>query len=211
MSKKIFSLIYGDRIQTAPQTKILPAEEFSTLLTAQEVFLKIQEDAKRYKREVVEECEKLKEEAQLEGFNAGFTKWTAYIAQLEDQIHKVRSELEKMVIPVALKAAKKIIGREVELNADTVVDIVANNLKAVSQHKKITIFVNRKDLSVVEANRPRLKALFENLEALSIRDRSDVNQGGCIIETEGGIINAQIDQLWLALEKAFDAIMKNKS
>ena len=53
-----------------------------------------------------------------------------------------------MIFPVALEAAKKIVGREIEASEDTIVDIVSNSLKAVSTHKKITIYVNRKDLEI---------------------------------------------------------------
>lgn len=208
MSNKFFTLIFGDRIHKAPQTKVLPAEEFSILISAQEVLQKVQEDAKEYKLDVAVESEKLKEQAQIDGFNEGFKRWAEHVVLLEQQIESVRTEMSKMVIPVALKAAKKIVGREIELKEDTIVDIVVNNLKAVAQHKKITIYLNRKDQVIVEENRPRLKAVFENLEALSIRERPDVKPGGCVIETEGGIINAQIDQLWVALENAFASLVK---
>lgn len=208
MSKKLFTLIYGDSVHTSPKTKILPANEFSKLVDAEGVFQKIKEDAEKYRQEVILECEKLKEKAQEDGFNVGFSKWAEHVANLEAEIQRVRTETSKLVIPVALKAAKKIVGREIELKEDTIVDIVENNLKAVAQHKRITIYVNRKDLAIVEANRNRLKGIFESLESLSIREGSEVNPGGCIIETEGGIINAQIDQLWLALENAFSVLIK---
>lgn len=208
MSKKFLTLIYGDRIHAAPHSKVLPAEEFSKLVTANEALQKIEEDVKQYKLDVAIESEKLKEQAQIDGFNAGFSQWTEHVARLEAQIESVRAEMSRMVIPVALKAAKKIVGREIELKDDTIIDIVINNLKAVSQHRKITIYLNRKDLTTVEKQRPRIKAVFENLETLSIRERSDIAIGGCMIETEGGIINAQIDQLWIALENAFTTLMK---
>jgi type III secretion protein L len=121
----------------------------------------------------------------------------------------VRKEFEKVLIPIALKAAKKIVGREIELSEDVIVDIVSNALKPVVTHKKITVYVNRKDLDVLEKNKPRLKQLFETLEAFSLRERADVKEG-CIIETEGGIINAQLDNQWRILEKAFDNLVKGK-
>src|SRR5262249_15045025 len=121
-----------------------------------------------------------------------------------------RHELEKTLIPVALKAAKKIVGREIELSEDTIVDIVSNLLKSVSQHKKITIYVNKKDLDSLEAARPRLKKIFESLEVLSLRERQDITPGGCVIETEAGIINAQLENQWRSLEAAFEKLMKSK-
>lgn len=208
MSKKFFSLIHHDSVHTAPKSKIIPASEFSTLMTAQEVLETVKKDAERYRITVAGECEQLKEHAQKEGFEAGFEKWTEKLAELETEVLKVRGELEKVLIPVAMKAAKKIVGREIELNPETIVDIVSNSLKAVAQHKKITIYVSKKDYEILENNRQRLKQLFESIESLSIRERADITPGGCVIETEGGIINAQTDHIWGALERAFEAMMK---
>lgn len=210
MSNKFFSLIYGEKNKIVPNKKIIPGEAIGLILDAQEVLVQVKKDAEKYKIEVAQECEKLKELAKQEGFAEGYQKWAEHIAKIEEEIIKVRTELEKMLIPVALKAAKKIVGREIELSENTIVDIVSNSLKAVSQHKKITIYVNKKDLDPIEASRPRLKEIFESLEVLSLRERPDIARGGCIIETEGGIINAQLENQWSALERAFTTLMKKK-
>lgn len=176
-----------------------------------EVLNTIREDAEKYREEVAIECEALKEQAQKEGYEEGFKSWLEHIKKLEDEITNVRAEMQKMMVPIAMKAAKKIVGREIELSEDTIVDIVSVSLKPVSTHKKITIYVNKKDLEILEKNKPKLKSLFEVLEAFTLRERSDITQGSCIIETEGGIINAQIENQWRTLEKAFDQLIKTKT
>lgn len=210
MSKKFFTLIHGDSIHIAPKTKVVPEKEYSTLISAAEALDAVKNDAEKYKMQVAKECEAIKAKAEKDGFAEGFVKWTEQIAQLEAEIKKVRKDLETMLAPVALKAAKKIVGREIELSQDTIVDIVSTALKAVSQHKKITIWANKKDLEALDANRNKLKQIFENLEALSIKERADIAPGGCVIETEGGIINAQLENQWRVLEKAFENFMKKK-
>ena len=210
MSKKFLSLIHGDKVRIAPKTKVIPAAEFSTLVSAGEVLDKVKVDASLYKKEVVAEIEILKEQAQKEGYEAGFQAWAELVAKLEEEVSKVRGDMEKILTPVVLEAAKKIVNREIELSENTIVDIVTGTLKAVSQHKKITIYVNKKDIDALEANRTRLKDVFENLEVLSLRPRADIAQGGCVIETEGGIINAQLENRWCSLESAFATLMKSK-
>lgn len=211
MKRKFFTLIRGDTIQLAPEAKIIPAEEFSALLEAKEMLKQVQEDAEDYKLKVQAEAEQLKIEAQKEGYAEGFKAWGEAIAALEAQINQVQSDIQKTLAPIALKAAKKIVGREIELNEDAIVDIVSNSLKAVSTHHKITIYVNRKELAILEANRPRLKEIFESLQSLSLRERADIAPGGCIIETEGGIINAQLENQWRVLENAFETLLKQYS
>lgn len=209
MSKKCFTLINGSQIILRRKRKVIPAKEFSEILSAEQVLEKVKEDAENYRLQVVKDCEKLKEAAQQEGFDQGFREWQQHIAALENEVIQVRKDLEKMLIPVALKAAKKIVGREIELSEETIVDIVSNALKQVAQHKKVTIYVNPKDLEKLESSRLRLKKIFEGLEVLSLRQRGDITPGGCVIETEGGIINAQIENQWRSLEQAFEKVMIN--
>jgi type III secretion protein L len=211
VSKKLFSLVFADKETINLDKHIIPADSISHLMDALELVSKVKKDAEQYKEAVALECEKLKAAAQVEGFNEGYQQWADHIAKLEEEIIKVREETEKVVISVALKAAKKIVGREIDLSDNTIVDIVSTTLKAVSQHKKIAIYVNKKDLDPLEKGRPRLRENFENLEALTVRERPDVVRGGCIIETEGGIINAQLENQWNALEKAFTNMMKQKT
>lgn len=208
MSKKFFTLIHGDQIRLAPYQKIIPASDFSTLQEAESVLKKIQEDAEKYRLQVIEECEHIKENAFKEGYEEGLKQWAEELAKFEKQLQALHQDFQQAIIPVALKAAKKIVGREIELSEDVIVDIVASNLKAVSQHKQITIYVNKKELDILEKNKPRLRNLFEHLESLSIRPGDDIAPGGCIIETEVGIINAQMENRWRTLEKAFEALMK---
>ena len=144
MSKKLFTLIRGDSILASPKKKIIPADELSSLHNAAEILEKIKEDAKDYRLLVAKESEDVKENAFKEGYEEGFNQWTEQLASFEKALEALRNEMVKAIIPVALKAAKKIVGREIELTEDAIVDIVASNLKAVSQHKKITIYVNKK-------------------------------------------------------------------
>lgn len=210
MSTKFFSLLHNQSIHIAPKTKTIKANDFSSLLNAQELVTATQQDAETYKKEIVAEIEALKEQAERSGFEEGFKQWTDKILELENEIKQVRKEVEKAIIPVALKAAKKIVGRELELSENAILDIVSSNLKAVATHRKITIYVNKKDVEILEAHRPRLKDLFESLEVMYIRERADIERGGCVIETEGGIINAKLENQWRVLENAFELMMKAK-
>lgn len=210
MKKNFFTLIYGDKIKAPAKGKIVPAQEFSTLLDAEQVLEHIKQDAERYRSQIIKETEEIKEASFKEGYEDGFQKWSEHLVMLEEQLEKIKLDLQKSIVPVALKAAKKIVARELEISDASIVDIVAATLKTVSQHKKIIIYVNKKDLESLEKNKPQLREVFENLEALSIREREDITPGGCVVETEIGIINAQLEHRWQILEKAFQGLAKKE-
>jgi type III secretion protein L len=205
-SKKLFTLIYGDAIHQAPEGKIIDQESLSKLCTAEEVLLEIKKEAEEYRQSVIAECEALKEQAHKEGFHEGYQEWAKHLSKMEEEIAKVREEMQKLIIPISLKAAKKIVSSELAIQPNAVLEIVSNALKSVAQHKRIIIYVNKGDLERLEKNKNKIKDVFESLESLSIRERDDVEEGGCIIETEGGIINAQLKDRWRNLESAFASL-----
>jgi type III secretion protein L len=205
---KFFSLIYQGELHTSEDEKVIPQKEFSILVNATEVLEKAREDAVRLKKETEEECEKLKEEAQKKGFDEGLATFNDHILNFEKKIKKLHHETYLQILPLALKAAKKIVSKELETHPDTIVDIVLDTLKPVTQAQKVTIYVNKADKELLETEKPRIKDIFEQIKILSIQERGDISPGGCIIETEAGIINATIENQWRALESAFERYKK---
>ena len=206
--RKFFSLIFGEEVHIAPGEKIVPAKEFSTLQKAGDLLKKVKADATLYTAQIAEEGEKTKESAFQEGFQQGLVSLNQHLFALDEELKRLREDVQKRILPLALKAARKIIGEELRLHPDRIVDIVLTSLKPVTQHRKIVIYVNKSDLQILEDNKGKLKKIFERLENLSIQERADIEPGGCMIETEAGIINAQLENQWRALESAFEAFMK---
>ena len=60
----------------------------------------------------------------------------------------------------------------------------------------------------MERKKKELKAAFEQVQSFIIEEKENIKPGGCIIETEAGIINASLENQWRALESAFEAFMK---
>lgn len=200
---KLFALLYGKEIHLNGSKKRIPASEFSLLQSASELIETVKQEAESYRIEVVKDSDVLRESAQREGFDEGFAQWAEQVRLLEEERKALQQAMEKTIIPVALKAARKIVGREIELTETTVIDIVSQHLKSVAQHKKIIIFASREDYSILERHREPLKKMFESLDSLSIQPKEGLTRGSFIIETDKGIMNAQLDQIWEILEKIF--------
>ena len=205
---KFFSLLSGQEVRAAPGEKIIPAKEFSSFLNAGEVLETIKKEAKEFKQEAEREAEEAKQKGYKEGFQQGLIALNKHLFELDRELKTLRGEVQEKILPLALKAARKVIGEELKLHPDRIVDIVLNSLKPVTQHKKIIIYVNKNDLERLEKGKSKIKKIFEHLESLSIQERDDIEPGGCIIQTEAGIINAQLENQWLALEAAFATFMK---
>lgn len=201
---KFFSLIYHGEIHPETEDKVIPAEDFSTLMEASQILKLAKEDIEQYKKNTAEECERLKEEAKQAGFDEGLKLFNEHLINFDKQLRLLRMDLQKQILPLALKAAKKIVGEQLDLNPETIVEIVIQTLAPVTQNTRFNIYVNKVDKEILEAHKPRIKNILEQVQSLTIQERSDVAPGGCIIETESGIINATIENQWRALESAFE-------
>ncbi len=202
---KLFSLISGKEVRLSPGQKRIPANAFSKIREAAEILEQVEREAFAFKKETAVEAEKTKEAAFQEGFQAGLDSLSKHLFALDEELKQLRNEIQKKILPLSLSAARKVIGEELKLHPDRIVDIVLNSLKPVTQHKKINIYVNKADLAMLEEQKPKLKQIFEHLQSLTLQERDDIEPGGCIIETEAGIINAQLENQWRALEAAFES------
>jgi type III secretion protein L len=195
-----------------PPNKLIKADDFSVLLEALDIVPLVQKDAKEYKEQVVREVELIKEQAALQGFSEGVAQWADQLAYLEGEAVKIKKNFEERLIPIAIAIAKKVVGKEIE-DQEGAVAIVMNTLKSVTLHKRITVYVHRDDVPLMEANKEKMKAMFEELEVFSFQERPDIEQGGCIVETEAGIIDGRLHIIWESVEESFTKILleqKNK-
>src|SRR3989338_8916577 len=184
---KFFSLLSKKELRIAPGKKVIPAAEFSTLCEAHEVLQTVQREGEEFRKEVLVEGEKIKEQAFHEGFQEGLISLNKHLLALDKELKELREEIQKKILPLSLKAARKIIGEELRIHPDRIVDIVLTSLKPVTQHRKIVIYVNKEDLEILEKSKEKIRKIFEHLDSLSMQERGDIEPGGCMIETEAGI------------------------
>jgi type III secretion protein L len=207
---KFFSLIKKGDIHPKGDRKILPKESFSQLLTADELITTVKEEIAEYRKENDEECQRLREVAKKEGFEEGLSRLNEHIVHLDLLMKQLRHELTQQILPIALKAAKRIVGRELKTHPDAIVDIVMQALQPATQSHRVKIYVNKADKELVEQEKARIKEILEHIEVLKIQEREDLTPGSCIIETESGIINAELENQWRSLEAAFEKYMKQQ-
>lgn len=204
----LFSLIRSGTLRITQGKKVLPKETFADLLSAKEVIAKAKEDAEAYREETEKKCAQLEEEAKERGHQEGLQSFNEHILFFESRLKEMETNFQNAVLPLALKAAKKIVGEQFALKPETIVDIVINTLRSVSQNTQIKIIINPEDRKYIEEKKDDIRARIDHLDTLLIEERDSVHPGGCIIETESGIINATLENQWRAIEAAFETFNK---
>jgi type III secretion protein L len=205
---RLFALIEGGEVHPDSDKKVIPSEDFSQLLTASDLLEKTRSDILSAQEKTEKEAEDLKKKGYDDGYQEGLTQLNEQILGLDNEKKRLRHEMNQLILPLALKAAKKIVAGELKSQPETIVNIVLQALAPVMQNHQITIYVNKADKDILETEKPQLKEKLEQIQSLAIKEREDVSQGGCIIETESGIINATIENQWRGIESAFDRYLK---
>ncbi len=207
---KFFSLFNGEDIHMEKWEKVIPAHVFSSLLTLKQLQEKAELSIKDYRKKQQEKCKEVKKAAKEEGFQSGLEEFNQHILHLDETIKQCRLEMQSQILPLALQAAKKIVGEALKINPNAIIDIVQNSLKSAIQSKHVKIFVNKEDKKRLETAQDKIKSMLEVVETFAIEARADIALGGCMIETEAGIVNASLENQWRALEVAFANFTKSK-
>ncbi|MEE2754695.1 MAG: FliH/SctL family protein [Candidatus Latescibacterota bacterium] len=150
-----------------------------------------------------------KEDAYHAGFEAGKSEGTKQgLTQSEEEIERFQSVVgtlttkckdtlktyDMSVTELAIQIAQKIISVEIDQNEEAVLQAVHDCLGYVEDKTKVIIRVNPNDLEAVRRHRNDWLESLESMDHLLIESEPSVSQGGCVVETPIGDVDAQIEE-----------------
>ena len=193
----------SSQIRRAP---IIDKDTFEARSEAQEIRQRAQAEAKQVLEQARQEAEELREQARQEGYQTGrsegVSELTETVAQASARLKQVESQLTSQLTEVAITIARKILGKELESSPEMVVNIVQNALsEKARQRQEISLRVHPDDLELIRENRAQLLEVLSRAKEISIREDSDVERYGVVIETDAGTIDAQLDSQLAIFEK----------
>lgn len=188
------SAAVAERPALAPPRRagVLNAEEYDAHQTAKQIIADAQKKAEEIKAEARSFKDEVFAKARDEAKADVQARQVEEIARAKMQAGQVLEDSEKNVVELALKIAEKIIGKDLERDPAVLVDIVANAIQNTRANKAMQLRVHPEDGKILREKRPRLMELIGRTVDLAIRDDSDVERGGCMIQTEFGVIDGQI-------------------
>ena len=124
-------------------------------------------------------------------------------------IEKYRKQLylnaEADTVDLAVAVAQKVIGQEISIDRKIVLNVVKGALEKVIDHEKVKIRINPSDLETVKTALFEFLPLVENLENIHFESDAAVTEGGCIVETNFGNIDARIENMLDQINEGFAA------
>jgi len=115
----------------------------------------------------------------------------------------VLSTSEREVIRLALEVARKIVKREITIDEEIILTLVRVALKRVSDQTLFTVRLNPKDCSIVKRHQSMGNAADILNDGIRLAEDPLISRGGCVIETESGLVDARVEEQFREIEKGF--------
>lgn len=177
---------------------------------AKEIIAAAEADAENIRKEaeaIRAEVEGVRERAKKEGFAKGeaegLAKVTEKLILLERKREEFFANAESEVVKLVIAIAEKVIGQIASERPEVVRDVVRQALER-SLGDRVIVRLNPEDYKQVMSEGYQFKDLLDRTKRLMFKEDEGILKGGCVVETEVGTIDAQIETQIEAIRKALE-------
>lgn len=200
MSEKILkSDLFSEKLPIS-SGKVLKREVYEASRDARDVVTQAQERARQIIAEAEEQCDAVRSQAKEDGYASGLSEWNQILGETRQRADELARTWEETMLRLSIRVAEKIIGEQLKIHPETVVDIVREVLKGAHPGKRLAIQVNEADAPMVRSRINRIKECTSLNSDIEVVPSSTVTRGGCVIESELGIIDARLETQLKCLE-----------
>lgn len=148
-----------------------------------------------------EEADSIREAARNEGYQAGLEQARAEIQQVRESFEMFMSapqavyeQIAPDILQISVDIAQKIIKKEIEEDSQVLINTIVDVLKGLSKDEnKISLRVNPVQVDVVKQQVPEILNLAGLDAKVSVLADEEVTEGGCLVTTANGIVDATIE------------------
>jgi len=170
----------------------------------------------------------IKGEAHKEGFDAGFLEglekarvaaqedFDPFLESLQNSIEhlshfraKMYGKVEREMIEMVVALAKRVIHFELSTHEGAVQAMIRLGVQSVLDREHLTIKINPEDKGYAESFRSELHHMFHDIKNITLSAHPGIQRGGCIVESNFGTIDSQIDQLDAQLDRILEMTPPN--
>jgi len=169
-----------------------PADD-DVVARANAVLEQARDAASKSIEEAREQAEEMTREAAEAGQQEGISEAEHLREQIAQMEQRMLQEVEGEVVRAALRVAGELLHAEMAARAETVVDIVCTALGTTQQARDVFLRVSPVDVGVLRDNKLRLVDALGRARDLEVREDRNVKPGGVLIQTESGVIDAQLE------------------
>jgi|GEM_PF-249517 len=204
-----FIEIKASEVRLAPDQVLLRSADYQDYLTSGElveVARKRAEEIERAAHDVYEQQKALGWQAGIEEANK---RQAVLIQETLLQCHQYYREVEQQMGGVVLQAVRKILQHYD--NIELTLQVTQQALLLVSNQKQVILHVHPDQVLEVREQISRVLKDFPEVGYVEVVADARLDQGGCILETEIGIIDASVGGQLGALEAALQQTWQHEA
>lgn len=192
-----FVEIKDNTIDLNPSVKILKKDEYINYCKSNVLIDKAKSDVD----DLINEANRIFLVEKDRGYKNGSTQAKNEVAKLMQQtIVNCNSHyltLKRDFIEIVMESVNKIISTFD--NKELTLATITSSLKRITEQKKIKIYVGAGQLEDVNAQVSELLVAYPDVNYISVHLNNEIKHGGCLIETDLGVIDATIKTQLTAL------------
>ncbi|HDL8788587.1 TPA: HrpE/YscL family type III secretion apparatus protein, partial [Yersinia enterocolitica] len=200
-----FVQIIPSNLSLACGLRILRAEDYQSSLTTEELISAAKQDAEKILADAQEVYEQQKQLGWQAGMDEARTLQATLIHETQLQCQQFYRHVEQQMSEVVLLAVRKILNDYDQV--DMTLQVVREALALVSNQKQVVVRVNPDQAGTIREQIAKVHKDFPEISYLEVTADARLDQGGCILETEVGIIDASIDGQIEALSRAISTTL----
>jgi flagellar assembly protein FliH len=163
-----------------------------------------------------------REKGRKAGYDEGWADGAAEVERLVGRIHVIlekitekRQEIiegtEAQIVQLVLQIAKKVVKVISENQRNVVINNVLQALRKLKTRGDVVVRVNLEDLKVATDHVKEFLSLVENVKSITVVEDTTVDQGGALVETDFGEIDAKISSQFQEIEEKILELMPIRS
>lgn len=144
-------------------------------------------------------------EASEKKLNILMQRYAESISEIDNLKTSLYSRVEREVVKLALEVAKKIVHREVQADPEIVQTLVKVALGHAALKSAVKVRLHPSDYSNIMKHRSALSSANAECREIELVSDKSIEQGGCLVQTECGDIDARIAEKFREVERSFFA------
>lgn len=150
-------------------------------------------EARALIEEAREQVRDLVKRSEEQGKSEGFAQAEHMREQIAVLQQRMVQEVEGEVVRTAMKVAGELLAAELTQRPEAIVDLVHTALRSARDARDVFLRVHPRDAEVLRRHKSRLIDALGRAKEVDVRVDRNVAPGGVLIQTESGVIDAQLD------------------
>lgn len=151
------------------------------------------------------EADGIREASRRDGEMLGGEQATAIVARARIEADRDTAVQADAVVSLAMEVARTVLGREASSGPEVLREVAARALARVRRARRIVLKVNPADVAHATTHARSWLPAGTDPEAVGIEADPSVDQGGVVIESDVGRIDARLDRQLEAIARALRA------